>query len=234
MHARLKIAAAVLIAFGGHNATQAQGIPVIDVANLIQTILQVMNDIKEIQNQVQQINQLQQQIDSLNGMRQLGNVLNNPMLHNYVPPQAHAVINTVNRSGYDSLEGAAKTLRDASMVYNCLDREGEDRRSCQASLALPYQYQGLLQEAMETAAGRIEQIESLMHEINSTSDQKAIQELQARISAENALLSHEATQIQMLHGMAVNEERISKSRDRERQYEMVGRTGDVARYLNSR
>jgi conjugal transfer/entry exclusion protein len=36
-----------------------QGIPVIDIANLIQTILQVLNDITEISNQVQQIKQLQ-------------------------------------------------------------------------------------------------------------------------------------------------------------------------------
>jgi type IV secretion system protein VirB5 len=39
MHTRLKVAAAVLIAFGA-NSARAQGIPVIDVANLVQTILQ--------------------------------------------------------------------------------------------------------------------------------------------------------------------------------------------------
>ena len=51
MHTRLKVAAAVLIAFSASNA-RAQGIPVIDVANLIQTILQVLNDVTKISNQV--------------------------------------------------------------------------------------------------------------------------------------------------------------------------------------
>jgi type IV secretion system protein VirB5 len=70
-----------------------------------------------------------------------------------------------------------------------------------------------------------------MNQINQTTDQKAVQEIQARIGAENALLAHEATQIQMLQGMADSEERIVRSRDRERQYQMLGRTGRIADYL---
>ena len=66
----------------------AQGIPVIDAANLAQTVQQVINDITKINNQVQQITQLQAQLSSINGMRNLGNVFNSPLLRNYVPPQA--------------------------------------------------------------------------------------------------------------------------------------------------
>ena len=43
--------------------------------------------------------------------------------------------------------------------------------------------------------------------------------------------AHEATQIQMLTGMADSEERIARSRDRERQYQMLARTGRIADYL---
>ena len=68
MNTRLKVAAAVIIAFGAGNA-RAQGIPVIDVANLIQTILQVLNDFTKISNQVQQITKLQNQLNSINGDR---------------------------------------------------------------------------------------------------------------------------------------------------------------------
>ena len=117
------------------------------------------------------------------------------------------------------------------MVYNCLDLIGVARTTCQATLAQPYQQKGLLQDAMTSAAGRLTQIQSLMNQINATSDQKAIQEMQARIGAENALLAHEASQIQMLVGMADSEERIARSRERERQYEMLGRTGRIVDYL---
>ena len=230
MHTRLKVAAAVLIAFGASNA-RASGIPVVDIANLIQTIQQVLNDITKINNQVQQITQLRDQIKSINGFRNLGQVFNNPMLRNYVPADAYTFVNAVNTGGYSGLAGTAKALRDVGMVYNCLDLAGAERTRCQAALAAPYQTKGLLQDAMKSAAGRLSQINSLMSQINATADQKAVQEIQARIGAENALLAHEMSQVQMLQGMADSEERIARSRERERQYQMLGRTGKVADYL---
>jgi type IV secretion system protein VirB5 len=230
MHNRLKVTAAILIACGAHQA-RAGGIPVIDVANLIQTVQQVLNDITKINNQVQQITQLQNQLSSINGVRNLGNVFNDPQLKNYVPAEAYTQLNAVNTSGYSGLNATAKVLRDLSMVYNCMDLPGDARTSCQAMLAQPYQQKGLLQDAMKSAAGRLSQIQSLMGQINATTDQKAVQEIQARIGAENALLAHEMSQLQMLQGMADSDERIAHSRERERQYQMLGRTGKLADFL---
>ena len=233
MNKRLKVAAAACLVAGtlGAGNARAQGIPVIDIANLIQTILQVLNDVTEIENQVQQITQLGDQLKSINGMRNLGNILNNPALKNYVPAEAYTYLNAVNTSGYSGLNATAKSLRDAGMVYNCMDLAGAARTDCQAALAQPYQQTGLLQDAMKSAAGRLTQINSLMDQINGTSDQKAVLEIQARIGAENALLAHEVSQVQMLQGMADSEERIARSRERERQYQMLGRTGKVSDYL---
>lgn len=233
MNKRLRVAAAACLVAGtlGTGNARAQGIPVIDIANLIQTILQVLNDVTKIENQVQQITRLQDQLNSINGMRNLGNVFNNPTLKNYVPAEAYTYLNAVNTSGYSGLNGTAKALRDAGMVYNCMDLAGAARTDCQAALAQPYQQKGLLQDAMKSAAGRLSQIQSLMGQINATSDQKAVQEIQARIGAENALLAHEVSQVQMLQGMADSEERIARSRERERQYQMLGRIGKVSDYL---
>ena len=233
MNKRLKVAAAACLVAGtlGAGNARAQGIPVIDIANLIQTILQVLNDVTEIENQVQQITQLGDQLKSINGMRNLGNILNNPALKNYVPAEAYTYLNAVNTSGYSGLNATAKSLRDAGMVYNCMDLAGAARTDCQAALAQPYQQKGLLQDAMKSAACRLTQINSLMDQINGTSDQKAVLEIQARIGAENALLAHEVSQVQMLQGMADSEERIARSRERERQYQMLGRTGKVSDYL---
>ncbi len=224
------IAFALLIAFGASNAG-AQGIPVIDAANLVQTVQQVVNDITKINNQVQQITQLQSQLASINGMRNLGNVFNSPLLRNYVPADAFTYLNAVSATGYSGLGGTAKALRDAGMVYNCLDLNGAARTDCQAALAQPYQHKGLLQDAMKAASGRLAQINALMDQVNATTDQKSVQEIQARIGAENALLAHEMSQLQMLQGMADSEERIARSRDRERQYQMLARTGRIADFL---
>ncbi|MEP7102666.1 MAG: type IV secretion system protein [Burkholderiales bacterium] len=212
--------------------TQAQGIPVIDIANLIQTITQVLNDITKIANQVEQIEALQQQLSSINGMRNLGNVFDSSALKNYVPTNAYNMVNAIDTSGYGGLTATSKALRDAQMLYNCLDRAGSARTECQASLAQPYQQKGLLQDAMKAASGRLDQIKSLMTQINGTSDQKAVLEIQARIGAENAMLAHEMSQVQMLVGMADSEERIARSRDRERQSEMLNRTGKISDYLH--
>ncbi len=225
-----KILTTVFIAFAA-GKVPAQGIPVIDAANLVQTIQQVIHDITKINNQVQQIAHLQRQLASINGMRNLGNVFNNPMLANYVPAEAYTYLNAIDTSGYSGLNATAKALRDVGMVYNCMDLSGDARSRCQALLAQPYQQKGLLQDAMKSAAGRLAQINSLMDQINATTDQKAVQEIQARIGAENALLAHEMSQVQMLQGMADSEERIALSREREGRYQMLVRSGKVADYL---
>lgn len=230
MTRRLPIAIAALLTVTA-TASHAQGIPVIDAANLVQTVQQVVNDITKINNQIQQITQLQTQITSMNGMRLLGNVADSPLLRNYVPANVYTVVNAVTSSGYGGLNATAKALRDVGMVYNCLDLAGAARIACQAGLAQPYQHKGLLQDAMSSASGRLAQISALMDQIDATADQKSVQEIQARIGAENALLAHEASQVQMLQAMADSEERIARSRDRERQYEMLNRTGKIADFL---
>ena len=222
---------ATLIAFLASGTTHAQGIPVIDAANLVQAVQQVIDGITQINNQVQQIGQLQTQLDSINGERNLGRIFDSPALRNYVPPHAYATINAVDASGYAGLSGSGKLLRDGTVRYNCLDLAGSSRTACQAALAQPYQYKGLLQDAMKAAAGRLSQVDALMNGINATRDQKAIQELQARIGAEGVLLAHEASQVQMLQAMAAADERIARSRDRERQYEVLNRTGKIADFL---
>jgi type IV secretion system protein VirB5 len=235
MHAHLKfrVLTALLVGIGAEQC-QAQGIPVIDAANLVQTIIQAKNGITEITNQIQQIKQLQKQLDGAQGLRGLGKILNDPKLRNYVPAKAFDQLNAIDSEGAAGLIATAKTLRNAGMVYNCLDRKGDSRKTCQAALAQPYQYKGLLQDAMAAASGRLAQINGLMDEIDATADQKSIQEIQARISAENALLAHEVSQLQMLQGMADSDERIARSRERERQNEMLLRDTTLAKFLSSK
>ena len=231
MKPRLHLAAVALSLAALSPASRAQGIPVIDVANLIQAVMQVLNDVTKIANQVEQIEALQNQLASINGVRNLGNVYDSAALKNYVPSNAFNLVNAVDTSGYGGLTATSKTLRDATMIYNCQDRSGAARTDCQARLAQPYQQKGLLQDAMTAASGRLVQIKSLMNQIDGTSDQKAVLEIQARIGAENAMLAHEMSQVQMLTGMADSEERIARSRDRERQAEMLSRTGKISDYL---
>lgn len=211
-------------------AAQA-GIPVIDVAGLVQAVQEVMQSVQQITNQIRQIEQLQAQVEAVTGARNLGAIMNNPALQNYIPADATNVLGSVQTNGYSGLSGTARTLRDAQMTYNCLNLAGSARTQCQSSLALPYQQKALMQDAMEAARGRVAQIQSLMRQIDATPDQKAVGEIQARISAENAMLQHQMTQITLARGMAEAETRIAESKAREAQLQQASRTGRLEDFL---
>lgn len=207
------------------------GIPVIDLANLAQAVQEVLSSITQIQNQISQIRQLQAQYEAISGSRNLGAILNNPLLQDYVPRDAVQVIRTIEADGYGGLQGAGKALRDARMVYNCMDLDGVERARCQAALSRPYQSKAWLEEAMERAGARTAQINALMGQINATADQKAILELQGRLQAENALLQHEATQISLARGIAEAEVQVAAARAREGQLEQQSRTGRLGDFM---
>lgn len=209
------------------------GIPVIDVANLAQAVMDVLNSVEQIANQVtqienqaQQIRRAQQQIDSMTGSRNLGDVFNNPMLQNYLPPEALEDYNAV-ADGYEALNGTAKSLRDAEMIYNCMDKEDDARRRCQASFARPYQQKAAMERAMQTSNGRIAQIQQLMQRINTTQDPKEIAELQARITAENAMLMHEMGRAQYMESVYDADARAENNRNEEIRMDGLNRTGNV-------
>lgn len=226
--ARTLLAGALLLGASGARA----GIPVIDVSNLMQSIQQVLHTITQIENQLTQIEQLGQQVQSMNGARGLGSLLRNPALADYVPPNAAVLADRVSSLGYGGLTGAARALRDADLRYNCLDKSEDKRLACQAALSRPYQTKAMLRQAMDAAAGRMAQIGGLIDRINATTDQKSILELQARLSGENAMLAHEVSQIQLLAGMAENEERVAETRRREVAAENLSRTTGIRGFLD--
>ena len=225
-----RIALAASLAFTGASAN-AQGIPVMDIDAIIQSILEVMQSLQQIENQIQQIRQLDSQVRAISGMRNLGQILNSPLLQNYVPADAMRIVSTIESGGYSGLSGTGKALRDARMTYNCLEMAGDARVNCQSTLAQPYQQKAFMVDAMTAARGRIAQIQSLMSQIDATDDAKGVAEIQARIEAENALLQHEQSQINMAKGVADAEARIEVSRDKEAQLQQATRTGHLADYV---
>ena len=218
-----KLMAVVLVVLGLGSSPARAGIPVIDVASLVQAIQEVMNSISQIQNQINQIQQLDnqirqldQQLQSINGLRGLLDVANNPLLRDYIPPAAPQILNAINTNGYDGLQGAARAARDAGMVYNCLDLGGAAQQQCQARLAMPYQHRQFFTDAMDRSVQRMNQIEQLRVSASTAADPKAIQEAQARIQVEQVMLQHELSQIELLSNRMRAEESVQASRSAER------------------
>ena len=224
---------AVLLTLGFASVPAHAGVPVIDVAGLVQSIMEVLNSVEQIsnqvnqiQNQVDQISQAEESFNSMTGSRNLGNVFNNPALQNYLPANSVANYNAL-AGGYDQLNGFAKQLRDAEMIYNCMDKEGDARRRCQASFARPYQQKASMQTALQTSNGRMAQINALMQRINGTQDPKEIAELGARIEAENAMLMHEMARAQYAQAMFDADQKAEENRQEEMRMDMLSRNGSI-------
>src|SRR5690606_22269497 len=67
-------------------------------------------------------------------------------------------------------------------------------------------------QAFDTASQRWDQIQGLMSQINSTTDPKAIAELQARINSEQAAIQNEQTKLQMFQMLAQVEQQLIEQR----------------------
>lgn len=221
------------------SAPARAGIPVIDVAGLVQAVMEVLSSITQVTNQyeqlvgqAQQIEGLGKQLESISNARSLGDVLNNPVLQNYVPRDATNMVRSLETGGYSTLSGAARGLRDSQMTYNCMNIDaGDQRNQCQSSLAKPYQQKAFMEDALGKAKDRVAQINSLMRKAGATTDQKEIQEVTARIGAETALLQHEVSQIELMRGLGEADQRVADSRAREGQLEQAARSRPLSAFL---
>jgi type IV secretion system protein VirB5 len=219
MTGRFKVAGAALVwatlCSGGH----AQGIPVFDAQNVIQAIATVA----QLEQQVQQEIQIYQ---STVGTRGFGALLSNPVVANSLPSNWQSVYMAVQKGGYAGLTGSAQALRSASEIYNCADQAGVDQRVCQRALNKPFQDKAFGMQAYQTELQELNQIQSLMQQIDVTQDPKGVAELQARIQSENTVVGNEMTKLQLFRMLAETEDRLVS----EQQSELVlSRAGNTTR-----
>ena len=166
---------------------------------------------------VSQINQMQQQYASMTGTRNLGQIMNNPSLRDYLPNDWQGVYDSVRTGGYSGLTGRAQSVYEANKIYDACAhyKVAEQRTACEAHAVKPSQDKAFALDAYDKAKGRLTQIDGLMSQINSTTDPKAIAELQGRIAAEQALIQNEQTKLQMYQMVATAEDRLQEQRQHE-------------------
>jgi type IV secretion system protein VirB5 len=200
---RLSGFAGLLVAMGAVvvPSVHAQGIPVFDAQNVAQAIATVA----QLEQQVQQEIQLYQ---SMNGTRGFGQLLGNPVLANSLPSNWMSVYTSVQNGGYSGLTGNAQALRSASEIYNCQDQSGVDQQVCQRALNKPFQDKAFGMQAYQTELQELNQIESLMQQIDVTQDPKGIAELQARIQSESTAVGNEMTKLQLFKMLADTEDKL--------------------------
>jgi type IV secretion system protein VirB5 len=90
---------------------------------------------------------------------------------------------------------------------------------------------GMTQSAYQNTSQRFSALQQLINRIATAQDPKAIQDLQARIQAEQNMLTNEQTKLQSLYQMAKAEEAAQQQRTREQV--ISGHGGFSTRFLPS-
>ena len=160
----------------------------------------------QIQEAQKQLQQLETTYQSMTGSRGLGSLLANPGLPQFLPDEWKTVYETAAGGGYAGISGSlSQIVADEELAGSVADVEQQIMKRSRETAATD-KAAGL--RAYDGAKARLVQIEALVSEINATSDPKAIAELQARIQAEQAAISNEATKLQMIAMLQQAEHRL--------------------------
>lgn len=213
-------------------------IPVTDSASIAQ---QVTNQVEtaakwkiQYDQMITQIDQLKQQYASVTGSRNLGQILNNAELRDYLPDDWQTVYDSVKHNGYAGLSGTGLMVYDQNKIYDACQylTVTQQRMACETQAVKGAQDKGFALDAYDKAKSRIEQIDQLMAKIDQTPDPKAIAELQGRLTAEQVLIQNEQTKLQMYQMVANAEDRVQQQRQKEINAKANARRGWIQPTIN--
>lgn len=182
--------------------------------NVAKQLEQIAEMRKSVAHAQAMLDQARSQYQAISGSRNLGTILMNPALRDYIPADWQGVYDSVRMGGYQGLTGAALKVREIAIQYDTCKAVSKDpdkkkadeaRRACEARAVKAALDKQMVIEAFDKARQRLAVIEQLMAAINRTTDAKSIAELQARIAAEQAAIQNEQTKL-MLFKMAADAE----------------------------
>ncbi|OEI83086.1 P-type DNA transfer protein VirB5 [Brucella sp. BO3] len=196
-------------------------LPVTDAGSMAQSLANHLESMVKYAQQIQQLKsqfeQQKMQLQALTGARGLGDILRDPTLRSYLPHNWRDLYEAGMSGGYLAAAGETAILLRKSQVYDsCASISNKDQRiACEAKVMKPLQDKAMTSKAYDATDKRLQEIESLMQEINKTGDPKAIAELQGRIDAENAMIQNEDTRLRLYQQMAEVQDKILDQRQRE-------------------
>lgn len=211
------IAALVLTLIAGLPA-RAQ-FAVFDPANFTQNLQQVahmLTQLKRIQTQIEvarnQFETAKAQLQGASGHRGMGRLVVDAT-RDYLPPDWKDAVGA-GSSVYSlarDIKAEAKYLSDANLAgvnsayRDALRASGDSAINGMASAAAVF----------ESSSSRFQRLQVLMDKIETAEDQKAIDDLQARIQAEQTMLQNELIRAQAMNAMIVQQQRIEAERQRQ-------------------
>lgn len=227
MNKIIRVAGLVLALMFGSQAHA--GIPVIDGANLANSIQQVIAWGKQYTQMVDSINQLRSQYaqlqttyNSLNGSRGLATLLNSATdqaARRYLPGQADEIEKLASglATGYGPLQSQIASLKSAvsRMPAGTFGAGTDALNALSARIDSMATQKALGKAAYTSATQRTTDIENLIATSGVANDPKAIAEMQSRIGAQQALLQNESARLQAMSYMQAAEQQENEQRANE-------------------
>lgn len=195
------------------------------IAQLIQEVQTMQQQLATARNQLQAAQQALQAMTGNRGMQAL--LAGTP--RNYLPADWTQIVNVLNggpSNGYSALSQDLRSAMAANAVLSPQRLAGlspADQQQIQAARQSGALQQALSHEALSNASNRFAAIQSLITTIASATDEKAILDLQARITAELGMLQNEQTKMQSLYQAMQAQEWVLQQQARERVIEEQGR-----------
>jgi type IV secretion system protein VirB5 len=220
-----RVFAMALIFFGAGQAKA--GIPVIDAANLANSVQQVLAWGQQYTQMAQQYSQLVQQynqtvttFNSMNGVRGMASLVNNPALRRYLPNEWNQAMNLLSTpGGYTNLQTSINGIRNAARIVDVnstgLDPNSDVGRAFQGQQNQAAMNRALSEEGFKQASDRITAIQTLIDSVNGVPDAKDVADLQARIQSEQAMVQNESVKLQLMAQLQQAQRDIQDQQSRE-------------------
>ncbi|RLV59173.1 type IV secretion protein [Parashewanella curva] len=178
--------------------------PVIDIANLHQKIIEIRHLLEEIDTLKQQLDTAKRQLSSINGITGMSDAIDSVYdVAVKVDPNLTLKQQGLHNSEWLKLGGDSASLFDDINRYRG-------------------RWLGQTQLSLQETQVRYDQLTRLINKITQAPKQKDIQDLQARIQAENAMLANEQAKLQLLKTQAQANDALAQQRITQMAIESAG------------
>jgi type IV secretion system protein VirB5 len=222
MHIARYLLAGWLISMAAAPAARAQW-AVIDVNAIAQLTQEVQTMRQQLQTAQAQLLQANQALQSMTGDRGMERLLSGTP-RNYLPTSwAQLAGGAPGGGAYPALASDVRSAVNTNAVLSPVQLSAlatTDQQQIAAARQAVALRQAIAEEALTNSSARFAAIQSLIGAISTASDQKAILDLQTRISAELGMLQNEQTKLQVL--AEVNRAQESANAQRERELAIIG------------
>jgi type IV secretion system protein VirB5 len=189
---------------------------VVDVGAIGQLMQEVRTMTQQLITTQAQLQQAKSTLQSMSGGRGMQMLLSGTN-RNYLPTSSSQLTSAMQGSGsYPGLSLDVRNAANANAVLTSAQLatlSPADQQRITAARQAAALRQALAQEALSNSSSRFAALQTLISAIGSASDQKAILDLQARITAELGMLQNEQTKLQVLAqaGDAMNAANVQRT-----------------------